>query len=68
MPETNPCSNDGCNEKQCGDACGDGDIDGVCNQDGDCVFPADSVTCGNQLSEKPNKFNKIIFLLYHTFN
>ena len=42
-PEFNPCSVHGCSGKHCGDNCLSGDLAGICNKDGECIFDIDSV-------------------------
>ena len=46
-PETNPCAVHDCNEKECGDLCSTGDINGACNTDGECDIDISSINCGN---------------------
>ena len=41
--EFNPCSVHGCGGKNCGDNCLSGDLAGICNKDGECIFDIDSV-------------------------
>ena len=43
-PEMNPCSQQGCNGKVCGEDCLVGDIMGNCDAKGECQF--DEVKCG----------------------
>ena len=44
--EENPCSEQGCDGKACGEQCLSGDIVGACSAQGDCEFNPDNVKCG----------------------
>ena len=48
--EENPCSEQGCDGKACGERCLSGDIVGACSAQGDCEFNPDNVKCGKSIS------------------
>ena len=49
-PITNPCSQHGCDGKECGDGCLMGDVLGWCDNEGACV--SSPVQCGNYNERK----------------
>ena len=48
--EENPCSEQGCGGKTCGESCLSGDIVGACSAQGNCEFNPDNVKCGKSIS------------------
>ena len=44
--EENPCSEQGCSGKACGERCLAGDIVGTCSAQGSCEFIPENVKCG----------------------
>ena len=44
--EMNPCAVHGCGGKSCGDECLQGDIMGLCDENGICEFNPGNLNCG----------------------